>query len=91
MNQIWIISYDPAGQRLYDGKLAWADGNEAATAIWVELTQSLYDFNCNFDDYTDQCSGFSPVQSTLILLTFKPVQAPDVIALALGFFWDTYC
>ena len=41
---------------------ASADGNEAATAIWVSLTQSLYEFNCNYEDYTDQCDGFSPVR-----------------------------
>ena len=49
------------GYKGYDYNGKYASKNAYAIQMWGELTQSLYDFNINYDYYRNQCQSYSPV------------------------------
>ena len=54
--------------------------NKDANALFNELTESMYTFNCYFDRYRDQCKGNGPVSVGCHLMDFsdnshKPIMA----------------
>ena len=45
--------------------------NKDANALFNELTESMYKFNCYFDRYRDQCKGNGPVSVGCHLMDFR--------------------
>lgn len=44
---------------------------EQAMAIWTELTESMYNFQCYFDKFRNQCNGQAPVQVSCSILDWS--------------------
>lgn len=53
--------------------------NAAANDIFNQLTESMYKFNCYFDQYRTQCRGNGPVTVSCHLMDFSPNSHKPII------------